>query len=361
MKSINLLIILSALLHVSMAHMYLASLTINGQSQTNCIKPKINGDYTAPVASLNNQVLETTQNMVCGAIGVSTAAPSKCPVAAGSSVSAYWAHYTNGQNDVVDSSHVGPCMVYLSRTDNGAGNVWFKIYEEGLVNNKWCTIRLKETGGRLDFKLPSNIPNGNYLLRAETIALHEADRAGGAQPYVQCAELTITGGNDAANPTPLATFPGAYKNTDAGIRYNVYAGGTLPAYTVPGPAVYADSTPSTGTPSTSGTPSPSPSTSGTPSPSPSTSSPSPSPSTPTYAPSPSTTSSNTPSSTTGSANCTAGLEKCSCIQGKCVAGLTCLSNTCVDASLIVTSGGSVVSISMIYSAIMGFVLYAMFA
>lgn len=61
-----------------------------------------------------------------------------------------------------------------------------------------------------------------YLLRAELIALHGAANYPGAQLYMECAQLSVSGGGS-ANP-PTVNFPGAYKGSDPGIKFQV----TLP-------------------------------------------------------------------------------------------------------------------------------------
>lgn len=43
--------------------------------------------------------------------------------------------------------------------------------------------------GKVDVKIPSDIVAGDYLLRAEVIALHTAQSAGGAQLYMSCCKL----------------------------------------------------------------------------------------------------------------------------------------------------------------------------
>jgi cellulase len=75
---------------------------------------------------------------------------------------------------------------------------------------------------------------GNYLIRGELLALHEAYRENGVQPYVDCAELTITGSGNAKPST--VKFPGAYKPTDPGILINIY--NPITNYVIPGPAVH---------------------------------------------------------------------------------------------------------------------------
>lgn len=51
----------------------------------------------------------------------------------------------------------------------------------------------------------------------------------------ECAQLNIVGGS--ADKTPATvSFPGAYKQNDAGILYNLYSGSKT--YTSPGPSVF---------------------------------------------------------------------------------------------------------------------------
>lgn len=71
-----------------------------------------------------------------------------------------------------------------------------------------------------------------YLLRAEIIALHAASSYPGAQLYMECAQIAVTGGGN-GNPATVS-FPGAYKGTDPGIKFQLYW--PVPtSYTIPGP------------------------------------------------------------------------------------------------------------------------------
>lgn len=83
--------------------------------------------------------------------------------------------------------------------------------------------------------IPRCLQDGEYLLRAEHIGLHSAGSAGGAQFYISCAQITVTGGSGTYSPKSLVSFPGAYKATDPGIMINIYY--PVPtSYTPPGPA-----------------------------------------------------------------------------------------------------------------------------
>ncbi|KAG9020148.1 hypothetical protein FS837_008560, partial [Tulasnella sp. UAMH 9824] len=88
--------------------------------------------------------------------------------------------------------------------------------------------------GKFSFTIPSDIPPGDYLLRAEVIALHVAYGIGGAQHYMSCYQLKITGGGS-ASPSGVS-FPGAYSLNDPGILFTLYTSFTT--YTIPGPTVY---------------------------------------------------------------------------------------------------------------------------
>jgi cellulase len=115
--------------------------------------------------------------------------------------------------------------------------------------------------GRVNMKIPDDIPAGDYLLRAEVVALHVAGQLGGAQLYMSCCmsprpshhpntpqltlplvQLTISGGGSAA--PELVEFPGAYAATDPGIQVDIYQ--SLATYIAPGPTVYGGFTKSAG-------------------------------------------------------------------------------------------------------------------
>ena len=88
-----------------------------------------------------------------------------------------------------------------------------------------------------DVKIPSCIAPGDYLLRAEHIALHTASSPGGAQFYVSCAQLHVTGGGS-TEPSNKVAIPGAYSESDPGIQINVYY--PVPtSYQNPGPPVFS--------------------------------------------------------------------------------------------------------------------------
>jgi len=165
-------------------------------------------------------------------------------IPAGATVQAEWHHVLqpNGYNsadvaDPIDPGHLGPVMAYMAKIPDATqttvtGLSWFKIFEDGFDGTHWGVDRLYAAKGLQTFTIPSCIPPGNYLLRAEIIALHAASTYPGAQFYMECAQINITGGGSTQPAT--VSLPGAYHGTDPGITIDIYYP-TVTNYTIPGP------------------------------------------------------------------------------------------------------------------------------
>jgi len=168
-----------------------------------------------------------------------------CPIKAGDTLTVEM-HAQNGQrscaNEAIGGQHYGPVTVYMAkvsdaRTAAGTSAGWFKVSEGGLMSNNpdyWAVQVLNTNCGHWTFKVPSDLPSGDYLIRAEVIALHVAGSAGGAQFYPACYQVQLTGTGN-ANP-PTVRFPGAYSASDPGILVNIHQ--DLSTYKIPGPAPY---------------------------------------------------------------------------------------------------------------------------
>ncbi|KAG8823585.1 hypothetical protein FRC19_003497, partial [Serendipita sp. 401] len=165
------------------------------------------------------------------------------PVPAGATVTAEFHHTltsagTSDAEDPIAKGHNGPIMVYLAKVDSAlqtsvTGLKWFKIYEDGLGSDgRWAVERMIDAKGKVDFKIPTCIPNGDYFMRVELIALHGAGSSKGAQFYMECAQIRISGGGSASPPT--VSFPGAYGQSDPGILINIYYP-PVTNYQIPGP------------------------------------------------------------------------------------------------------------------------------
>ncbi|KAI0516887.1 glycosyl hydrolase family 61-domain-containing protein [Xylaria bambusicola] len=164
-------------------------------------------------------------------------------VKAGSTVNAIWRHtLTSGASDVMDPSHLGPTMAYLKKvadatSDTGHGNGWFKIQEDGYSNGAWGTSKVINNAGKHAIKIPDCLADGQYLLRAEMIALHGASSSQGAQLYMECAQINISGGTAKVSPATYS-IPGIYKANDPGLLVNIYQMTSSSKYTIPGPNVF---------------------------------------------------------------------------------------------------------------------------
>ncbi|KAH8676684.1 fungal cellulose binding domain-containing protein, partial [Tricladium varicosporioides] len=182
----------------------------------------------------NGPVTDVTKLDIRCNVGASSKSVSTIDVAAGS---------TLGFSAKSSITHPGPLQVYMAKvpagqtaaTWDGAGDVWFKIYA---VGPKFGTSLTWPAQGStvVNFKIPASVPSGEYLVRIESIALHSANAANGAQFYISCGQINVTGGGSAALPKGVA-FPGAYKPTDPGLMLNIYY--PVPTtYSLPGPEVW---------------------------------------------------------------------------------------------------------------------------
>ncbi|KAG8932885.1 hypothetical protein FRC02_000395 [Tulasnella sp. 418] len=206
----------------------------------------------ARLPSNNSPIGSTASNVACNN---ETPAAGKCSVAAGSSVSVEMHQQpgtTSCSDEAIGGNHDGPVLVYMKKVSDassasGPGGGWFKVAHSGLISASgstyvWATDNLNSNCGKFTFTVPASIAAGDYLLRAEVIALHVAGSAGGAQHYMTCFQLTVTGGGSASPAT--VSFPGAYSTNDPGILFNIY--GSYTSYPIPGPAVFSGG--STGNP-----------------------------------------------------------------------------------------------------------------
>ncbi|EXF84051.1 glycosylhydrolase family 61-5 [Colletotrichum paranaense] len=208
------------------------------------------GGQCARLPLSNSPVQDVTSNDVrCNANGGPVA--RKCVVKAGSSVVVEMHQQPNDRTctqEAIGGAHYGPVLAYMTKVSDATtadgSTGWFKIYQDGWSaaagsangdGDNWGSKDMNTCCGKVQVKIPSDIPAGDYLLRAESIALHAAGSSGGAQLYMTCFQLTVTGGGSASPGT--VSFPGAYKASDAGILVDIHR--ALTTYVVPGPTVYA--------------------------------------------------------------------------------------------------------------------------
>ncbi|KAF1999846.1 lytic polysaccharide monooxygenase [Amniculicola lignicola CBS 123094] len=186
-----------------------------------------------PIASV------TSADMFCGRSPA--AAASVCDVAAGTSLTVEMHAQPNARackDPAIGGNHYGPVMVYMAKVADAKtakSGSFFKVAEDGYSGTtaSWGTEILNANCGKRSFTVPKSLASGNYLVRAEAIALHAG--AGQPQPYVTCFQVNVTGGGS-ANPAGVS-FPGAYKTNDALFSKAIYA--TDFKYVSPGPAVFS--------------------------------------------------------------------------------------------------------------------------
>ncbi|KAI9069224.1 lytic polysaccharide monooxygenase [Trametes sanguinea] len=220
------------------AHFTMQYIWVNGADQGH------NVDIRVPPN--NNPVTDVTStDLTCNVNGLSGAGVSTVSIPAGTNITFEWhQHDQRTGEDAISAGHKGPVQVYIAKapstaaTFDGQGTVWTKIYSSGLINpqtQEWATDVVNANNGKHSVVIPASLPAGEYLLRAEIIALHVASSYPGAQFYIGCAQVKITGGGN-ANPPKIA-LPGAYKPTDPGITINIY--NNLQSYTAPGGPVWS--------------------------------------------------------------------------------------------------------------------------
>ncbi|KAK7747848.1 hypothetical protein SLS53_001097 [Cytospora paraplurivora] len=207
------------------------------------------GTQCARIPLSNSPVTDvTSDDLACNA-GTS-AVSLKCSVTAGSTVTVEMHQQPNDRDpteEAIGGAHYGPVLVYMAAVDDassavGADSAWFKVFQDTWASagssgsdDDWGTKDLNTCGGKMDVVIPSDLAPGDYLLRAEAIALHSAGSEGGAQFYMTCYQITVTGSGTATADT--VSIPGAYNASDAGILINIYQ--SMTTYEAPGPTVYA--------------------------------------------------------------------------------------------------------------------------
>ncbi|KAK2783864.1 hypothetical protein FQN53_008926 [Emmonsiellopsis sp. PD_33] len=128
--------------------------------------------------------------------------------------------------------HQGPVSLYMSKAPGAAAEYdgsgdWFKIKEIGpTFNGGSATWDLSTT---YTGTIPASLPDGDYLLRIEQLAIHNPWPSG-------IPQVTVTGGGS-GSPSPVASIPGHVSESDPGYTANIYSDFT--EYTVPGPAVWS--------------------------------------------------------------------------------------------------------------------------
>ncbi|KAH9895841.1 glycosyl hydrolase family 61-domain-containing protein [Cubamyces lactineus] len=221
------------------AHGWVANVTIDGKTYQG--NPPDDTSTQSPIRTISSSspVTDTTDpSLACGqdaqpAALVVPAKPGSALAFAWTSADGHWFH------------NVGPITIYMALCDNGdcttfdaTKGKWFKTDQAGLTNTSnlnavptWVQASL-DNGTPYTTRIPEDLKAGQYLIRAEIIALQNAVDIGGAEFYPSCTQLNIGGDGEGA-PNATVSFPGAYSPNDPGIHVDVYNPGFT--YAFPGP------------------------------------------------------------------------------------------------------------------------------
>jgi hypothetical protein len=231
MRSFATLMAAAALAQTSMAHYCFNKLIVNGNSTGAYEYVRKNSNMNSPVTDV------TSKDLICNVGGLSTGGQtSTYTVAPGDKVGF-------GLDTAI--THAGPIQVYMSKAPGAASEYdgsgdWFKVYEMGAKVTATGLVWDSDQLTSFSFNLPKDTPKGQYFLRVEQIGLHSASTFEGAQFYISCAQIEVTG-DGAGKPAPVVEFPGVYTGHEAGLELSLYY--PIPTnYTFPGPAVWGGAT-----------------------------------------------------------------------------------------------------------------------
>nr|CAB97283.2 related to cel1 protein precursor [Neurospora crassa] len=173
-----------------------------------------------------------------------TSAQLSATVQAGSNVTAVWKQWTHEQ---------GPVQVWLFKCPGafgssckGDGKGWFKIDEMGMWGGKlnsanWGTALIVKNH-QWSSEIPKNMAPGNYLIRHELLALHQANTP---QFYAECAQIVVQGSGNAVPPSDyLYSIPTYAPQNDPGVtltrdfKIDIYSSKAT-TYTPPGGRVWS--------------------------------------------------------------------------------------------------------------------------
>ncbi|KAH0270150.1 glycoside hydrolase family 61 protein, partial [Aureobasidium melanogenum] len=225
------------------AHTLFSELYVDGAAQGDgtCIRmPSDPNTATDPIPSLDSS------DMACGVDGTKGVA-RVCSVDSGSTLSFEYRDWPDNPSiGSIDISHEGPCAVYLKKVDSaiddqGTGDGWFKIWDEGYDESagKWCTEKLIANNGHLSVNMPNGLQGGYYLVRPELLALHNADK-GDPQFYVGCAQVWLNS-TGSQLPQKTVSIPGYVDYNQPSTSFNIWNEPMALPYPIPGPAVYVPS------------------------------------------------------------------------------------------------------------------------
>jgi len=221
------------------AHGYVGQFVADGKTYKGGVPSETNPKSPIRAISTINPYKDPKgTGITCGA-GAKNAAVV-APITAGSKLTLQWVAHPNQ----AWPHEMGPLITYMAKVPAGqtadkfdaSKGDFFKVQQTGQEGKGWALAKQMKLGTNYDVTVPKAIENGDYIMRHEIIALHLADKKGGAEFYTSCFQLRVTGGTGSGAVTPTAKFPGAYSATDPGIfAPKVFDSGFK--YQFPGPAI----------------------------------------------------------------------------------------------------------------------------
>lgn len=214
------------------AHGFVSQVQIQGGATFKGPKPGATGANNSPIRGITDQSPVKnlqSKDLICG-MGA-TAGSAVASAKPGDTLVYSWANNVAEDGNWIHDT--GPMMTYFAQVPagqtadkfDGVGAQWFKTDEAGKKNNKWVQASLM-TGATFKTQIPETLPDGDYLVRHEIIALHNAANKGGVEFYPSCFQIRIknsNAGNATVTATPTLSFPGAYTATDPGLLVNVFS------------------------------------------------------------------------------------------------------------------------------------------
>ena len=163
-----------ALPSLAHAHVYIWGVFLNGVDQgtfQGIRTPAHNGPPPRGYANSPVKDLDSI-DMRCNVLG-DRPVPHTIRVAPGDHLTLDWHHDARTDaDDVIDFSHHGPAMVYLSPDPPTAAGSFVKIWEKGLYEHgaapfapgKWATTSdIKANKGRMNVRVPGGLKAGLYV------------------------------------------------------------------------------------------------------------------------------------------------------------------------------------------------------
>jgi len=246
-----LLAVTSVVAHSNLAYILINSSLYHGYDprpgRTN-YPDRVGWSTSNPDAGYVGPANYSTPEISCHLSGKST--PAHAPVHAGDTIHVQWNGWPYG--------HPGPILSYLAScngTEDGCASVnktellWTKIdnSEPVLINQdggppgQWASHVMIANNNSWSVHVPSGLAPGPYVLRHEAIALHFANKVGGAQHYPLCVNLWVEEkgkgkeGREVFGMDRGVKATGLYREDDPGILIDVLE--SLTTYVVPGPTV----------------------------------------------------------------------------------------------------------------------------